>query len=175
MISAGILILFVIHAVTGGFMIAGLMPGGSRFLSILSWIMLVLIALHLVMGVILTAQSISAAKKAGVSYRKENRLFWTRRISGFAIIIFILMHLLLFMGHQTDGVFRLNVYELPQLISQLLLVVSIAVHLISNIRPLIISLGIRSVKKFSVDILFVLSIILVFAAGAFLIYYIRWL
>lgn len=172
-LSMCIIVLFLIHAVAGGFQLMGLLPGGIRILSVLARLMVALIILHTFIGVKLTWDSIMACKRSGVSYFKENKLFWARRISGFAIFIFMLIHVLLFLG-KNEGVYRLNYFGTFQLITQILMVLSLAVHIITNVNPLIISLGIRSIKEYAVDILVVLSAILLFTGVGFVIYYIRW-
>ncbi|MBR1751249.1 MAG: pilus assembly protein PilX [Ruminococcus sp.] len=173
-ISMAVLALFLVHAVAGGFQLAGVMPGGSTVMSILAWVMTALIGVHIVIGIKLTADSLKAIKRSGKSYLKENKLFWIRRISGFAIMFFILFHILIFMGKTSDGVYRLEAFETLQLISQILLVVTIALHVISNARPMLLSFGIKSFKEIGIDIALVLCFVLIFTAAAFIIYYIRW-
>ena len=173
-LSMSILVLFLIHAIVGGFQLAGIIPGGSAIMKGLAWLMLLFILIHAGIGCKLTADTCRACKKAGVSYYKENRLFWLRRSSGFAIMIFILFHVLIFLGNQNHDVYRLNDFGMMQLISQILLVLSIAVHVISNIRPLMIALGKRNYQKMIIDILMILSVILLLAGIAFVIYYLRW-
>lgn len=172
-LSICIIILFLVHAVAGGFQMMGLIPGGSALLGILSWIMVVLILLHTLIGIKLTRDSIVACRKAGVSYFKENKLFWARRISGFSIFAFMLFHVLLFMG-KNDGVYRLHYFGTLQLVTQICLVVSMAVHIITNVNPMLISFGWKRLREYAVDILIVLSGILLFTGCAFLIYYLRW-
>ena len=170
-LSMGILVLFLLHAVIGGFQLSGILSGGSSILTFLSWVMVCLIAVHALLGIILTVQTLSAQKKAGAVYRKENRLFRVRRISGFAVMLLILTHIVIFLGSSEDGVYRLNPFGTAQLISQMLLVLSIAVHVLTNIRPLMLALGVRG---FLTDILLILSVILCFCGAAFLIYFLRW-
>ena len=173
--SMGIIVLFLIHAITGGLQLAGIIGGGNPVLKVLAWIMLVMIAAHVVIGIKLTADSLLACKKAGVSYFKENKLFWTRRISGFATIIFVLLHVILFMGNTSAGAYRLNLFATPQLVVMIFFVVSVAVHVLTNIKPLMIALGQKGLKEFVTDILLVISAFLIFSGIAFVIYYIRWL
>ncbi len=172
-LSMGILVLFLIHAVLGGFQLAGLMSGGSVLLKVMAWVMTGLIALHTVIGIKLTADSIKAIKKSGAHYFKENKLFWIRRISGFAIMVFILFHVLIFIG-SSSGAYRLNLFEGAQLASQILLVISIALHVISNVRPVMLSFGIKSYKELGLDIVLILSVLLFFMGAAFVVYYLRW-
>ena len=56
----------------------------------------------------------------------------------------------------------------------ILLVLAILVHVISNAKPMLISFGIRSLRERVFDILFVISVLLLFMAFAFVIYYLRW-
>ena len=174
LLSICIIILFLIHAVAGGFQLMGLLPGDNGILSVLAKIMLLLIIIHAVIGSKLTWDSIASCKKSGVFYYKENRLFWARRISGFAIIIFILIHVILFLG-KNEGAYRLNYFGTFQLVTQILMVLSLAIHVVTNINPLIISFGILKIKEYAVDILVVLSAILLFTGVGFVIYYIRWI
>ena len=60
------------------------------------------------------------------------------------------------------------------MIAQVLFVLSIALHVLTNVRPMLISLGIRPLKRYVPDILIVLSIVLLVFIAAFIIYYLRW-
>ncbi|HAJ96430.1 MAG TPA: pilus assembly protein PilX [Ruminococcus sp.] len=173
-LSMGILVLFLIHAIAGGFQLVGILSGGSQVLKILAWFMMILIVIHAIIGCKLTADTLKACKQSGTSYFKENRLFWLRRISGFSIMLFIVCHLLIFTNTTTDGIVRLHLFEGAQLATQILLVISIAVHVLSNIKPLLIALGTRGGREFLIDILLVLSVLLVGMAIAFIVYYLRW-
>ncbi|MBR1723664.1 MAG: pilus assembly protein PilX [Ruminococcus sp.] len=169
-----VLVLFLIHAAMGSFQLAGILPGGSTLLSVMAWVMLTLICLHAVIGIKLTADTLRAIKASGTSYFKENKLFWTRRISGFAIMLFILFHVMIFMGRSDGGAFRLSFFGGLQLAGQILLVLSIALHVMTNIKPLMLALGAKSYKELALDILFVLSAVLLFSGAGFVVYYIRW-
>ncbi|MBR1554638.1 MAG: pilus assembly protein PilX [Oscillospiraceae bacterium] len=173
-LSMGILALFLIHAIAGSFQLTGIISGGSGVMQAVAWVMLAMIILHVIIGCKLTADTLKACKKSGTSYYKENKLFWLRRSSGFAIMIFILFHVLIFLGRDENGVYRLSYFGILQLISQILLVISIAVHVLTNIRPLMIAVGTKSYAKILIDVLFILSIILILSGIAFVIYYLRW-
>ena len=173
-LSAGILVLLLVHMIAGGLQMAGYLSGGKRSLTILSWVMLVMIAVHILIGIILTAETLRLQKKSGVSYPKENRLFWVRRISGFALMAFVVCHLLVFLGTSQNGAFRLHLFAGAELVTQMLLVLSLGVHVLSNLSPLLIGLGIRCFRTFLPDMLAVLSVLLLAAGMAFVVYYIRW-
>ena len=171
-ISMALVALFLIHAVAGGFMIAGIISI-PPFMKAVSWTLAALTVIHIAIGIKLTADTLIACKKSGVSYFKENKLFWARRISGFAAVAFMIVHVLIFNAASAVP-FRLNYFGELQLVSQILMVIAVAVHVITNVNPLIISLGIKGLRKFAVDILVILAVILLFAGIAFIIYYLRW-
>ena len=173
-LSAGIVVLLLVHMIAGGMQMAGFLSGGLRWLTCLSWIMLAMIALHSLIGIRLTADTLRLQKKSGASFPKENCLFWARRISGFALMAFVVCHLLLFLGTSQDGAFRLHLFAGAELATQILLVLSLGVHILSNLSPMLIGLGIRCYRTFLPDVLAVLSVLLLTAGMAFVVYYIRW-
>ena len=174
LLCMSILVLFLIHGIAGGFQLTGILPGGNRFLSIAAYTMTVMVLVHAVLGIILTVQTLKAQKQAGVSYFRENTLFWLRRISGFAVMFLLLSHVLIFEGTKRGGVFRLHFFGRLQLLSQILMVLAVAVHVLTNIKPLMTALGIRKYRRFLLDLLLILSVLLLFAGVAFVIYYLRW-
>jgi hypothetical protein len=132
------------------------------------------IVLHVILSLKLTFDSVRTMRRAGVSYWKENRLFWVRRISGFSLILFMALHAMIFEGDVENGAYRLNLFGGVQLAVNLLMVLSLLIHLSCNIGPLRISLGLEDRKNVRLDILLVLSVLLLLAGIAFVVYYIRW-
>lgn len=173
-ITAAIMLLFLIHAVAGGFQLAGWLPGGSVLLKTAAWTMTALVGVHIVIAVKLTADTLRALKSSGVSYFRENKLFWLRRLSGIAVMLFMLAHVLIFNGRGSGSSYRLSLFEGPQLASQILLVISLALHMISNVKPLLFSFGVKSFKELGQDIAVYLSVLLALAGAAFVVYYLRW-
>ena len=173
-VTAGILILFLVHLFWGVLMMMGITPGGSAVFSACTYIMMILTGVHILIGLRLTFDTIRAIRKAGVSYPGQNRLFWIRRLSGFALVIFLCIHSWIFTGTTVDGAFRLRNYDAAAFAAQILMVLSLAVHLLTNIRPLKIALGIEDRKNIRTDILIVLSAVLLLSAIGFVIYLIRW-
>ena len=173
-LSMTILALFVLHVVIGSLQLAGVMPGGSVIMQAAAYIMAAGIAVHAVIGVKLTADTLIAQKRAGASYFKENRLFWIRRISGFAVMLFIASHIIIFLGNNDKGSYRLNLFDIPELVSSLLLVISVLVHVVTNIRPLANALGARRFGEFIAEAAVVISMLLLAAGVGFVIYFIRW-
>ncbi len=170
LLSILILALFLVHGILGAYMLTGI---GTTAVKPLAWVLFVLIGLHTAIGIRLTADTVRAARRAGVFYFRENKLFLVRRISGFAIMLFLALHLTAF-GYNTAGGYRLRPFGTFRLVTQLLLVLSAALHVISNVKPVMIALGIRGLRKYAADILLVLSAVLIFMAAAMYLYYLRW-
>jgi hypothetical protein len=77
-------------------------------------------------------------------------------------------------GRVQDGVYILFPFTTVRLLTQLLLVASVFVHLLLNLRPLLVSLGIVRDKEQRGDLYLILSILVLFAAGSIILYYIGW-
>ena len=169
-LTACILVLFLLHAMAGAFQLMGT---GSDAVRVLGWVTLVLTAIHTLIGIKLTIDTLRIQKQAGTGYPKENRLFWARRISGFTLIFLIALHAGAFSSGSGDA-YRLLPFGKFQLAVQILLVLTLALHVISNVRPMLISFGIRSFRERSGDILFVLALLLLFMTVSFIVYYLRW-
>ena len=169
-ITAVMMLLFVIHGVMGAFQLIGV---GGIWHKVIARTAAGLCIIHAVIGVKLTVDTIRASKKAGVSYFRENRIFWARRISGFAVLVMLFFHIGAFTTY-VDSAVRLLPFGGARLAAQIALVICIAVHIITNVKPMLISFGIKSLKAYAADILFVVSILLLFMAAAFVIYFLRW-
>ena len=169
-LSVLLLVIFMLHGLMGSFMLLGI---GSSAGKILAWVGVAVLAAHTVIGVILTINTLKIYKNAGNSYLKQNAVLWARRARGLAILILMFFHIGLFGGVQ-DGIYILFPFTTVKLITQLLLVAALFIHLFINIRPLIVSLGIISYKERRGDIYLILSVLLLFSAGAVIIYYIGW-
>ena len=169
-ISHIIILLFIIHGVLGAMSLAGI---GHINPKQIAWVMVGLIFVHTVIGTVLTVKTLYVMKKTGVPYFKDNSLFWARRVSGFAIMLLIFFHITAF-SYKTYGVYRLKQFTFCRFAVQMLLLISVAVHIITNIRPLLIGLGVKSLKERAGDILLFVSIMLLFMAAGFIIYYLRW-
>ena len=166
-LSVLLLVIFMLHGLMGSFMLLGI---GSSAGKILAWVGVAVLAAHTVIGVILTINTLKISKNAGNSYLKQNAVFWARRASGLAILILMFFHI----GGVQDGIYILFPFTTVKLITQLLLVAALFIHLFINIRPLLVSLGIISYKERRGDIYLILSVLLLFSAGAVIIYYIGW-
>ena len=166
----GMLVTFLAHAVMGALQLSG---ANANTLKPLAWVCVGLTAAHIVVSAVLTVQTLYACKKSGTGYFRNNRMFWAKRITGLTIVIPLVMHLMIFHSAGEDA-FRLQVFTAGRMISQILLVVTIALHVLINIKPLLTGFGVKEHRMFAGDIIFVLSIILLLLAAAFAVYYLRW-
>ena len=83
-LTAVILVLFIIHGILGALNMIDVVVVITK---VMAWVMVALIAVHVVLSCILTAQALKTWKVTGAPYFKENTLFWARRISGIADLI----------------------------------------------------------------------------------------
>lgn len=173
-IAASLIVLFIVHLVWGAFIMTGLIDGGSMVFRYIAVIFLILLFAHMVIGFKLSLDTNKAQKKSKVQYKKANRLFWLRRDSGYAVLLFVLVHIYIFTTVDFKGVSRLKEFNPVYLVCMLLMVLSLVIHLLTNIKPLRIALGLKDTGNKRTDLLVVLSVLLIFAAVAFIIYFIRW-
>jgi succinate dehydrogenase/fumarate reductase cytochrome b subunit len=169
-LSVLLIAIFMLHGVMGSFM---LLEIGDIAGKLLAWIGGGIIAVHTVIGVILTVNTFKKSKNNGKLYIKQNALFWTRRISGLAILIMAFFHIGIF-GGVVDGQYVLFEFTTLRCISQLLLIAALFIHIFVNIRPLLVSLGVIKNKERRIDIFLVLSVLVLFMAGSVVIYFMRW-
>ena len=169
-LTALIMVLFLMHAVMGSFQLFGV---GSNALKHIARAAMTLVLIHGLIGAKLTADTVRTARRTGVAYVRQNLLFWARRVSGFALLVFLVLHMTAFSTGNT-GAYRLKWFTTGRLAAQLLMVLTLAVHLISNIRPALITFGIPGLRKKTGHILFALAVLLLFMAAALIVYYLRW-
>lgn len=167
----GMILSFLAHSITGSIRLSGTDAGSPK---VAAYICIILVAVHVIITAILTGRTLAAIHKSGKGYFRENKLFWTRRISGFALLIPLVMHLIVFSGTGGDA-YRLVFFNSGRLIVQILLIACLALHLLTNIRPLLIGSGVKARRLLSADLCFVLSVVLLFCCCAFCIYYLRWM
>ena len=167
---AGILVSFLIHSISGSVRLFGA-QGISPKIS--ARICMLFVVVHVIVSAILTVKTVKTIRKSGKSYFGENKLFWARRISGFALLIPLVMHLLIFRGTGDDA-YRLVFFDTGRLISQILLVACLALHIILNIRPLFIGVGVKRRGAIAADIGLVLAVLLLLCCCAFCFYWLRW-
>ena len=169
---AGMLVSFLVHAIIGSMQLMGA-QSNLRALMIAADFLVAFMAAHVVVAIIFSIRTLRAIKRSGANYFRNNRLFWARRISGFLIIIPMIMHLMIFHSPQSE-VYRLSAFTAGRMISQILLVAAIALHVLINVKPALMGFGVKGHRKFAGDIIFVLTILLFVFAVSFLVYFLRW-
>lgn len=169
-LAVAVLVMFVIHGIFGALNMMDIAP---IIVKMLSHTMLVLIGVHALISIVLTVQAVRAAAKTHAPYLRRNYSFWARRLSGALILILVFFHMTAF-GRVEGGVFKLYPFDINRLIVQLLFLLGIAVHIITNVKPALITFGIKKLKPKSGGMLFFISVALLFMAAGFIIYFIRW-
>ena len=157
-----IMALLLDHVLFGVMYLLGIGTGVFKPLAIA---MLALVMFHAVISLIVTFRAEKAGFVTKARYNKENREFWGRRVSGIFIVFLALMHAFILSKDQ-DGVPRLQKMPKPLRIATPLLIIFVYLHLLSNIRPLLISFGIRNVDKKTRIIKIILTVIMLIAVGA---------
>ena len=169
-ITVAIIVLFFIHALAGSSQMTGL---GTSALKPVARTAAGLVCVHAVISIILTARSVKVWRKTSVGYFRENKLFWGRRISGAAVMALIIVHIGS-ISTKVDSVTRLQEFTTLKMVLQLLLVAALAFHIITNVKPLLITFGIKGLKSRTADIIFIISVLFLIMALAFIIYWLRW-
>ena len=100
--------------------------------------------------------------KTKARYNKENRQFWNRRVSGMFIIVLAFMHAFL-MSKNAQGVPRMASAPKPLRMATPLLIIAVFAHLKSNVRPLLIAMGVRNIDKKEKIANIILFIVFIFA------------
>lgn len=169
-VSALMTALFLFHAVGNAFQMMGV---GTPLSKVLSWALVGLCGIHSAIGVVLTADTVRAQREARVSYPVLNKRFWIVRASGFAIAALMVAHVAIFLK-PAGAVVRLSFFGRLQLVLSLLLVLALAIHVLANMEPLMISLGIPLPGARAADLVLALSVMLALMAVGFVVYYLRW-
>ena len=165
-----IILLFLFHALMGSLMLLGI---SKISLKPLSWILFGTVILHGILGIISTIPSFKTAKKTGQLFFKENAAFWIKRISGIAILLLLTLHITAYTT-SVNGKFFLQEFTMGRLAAQVLLILSIFIHLMVSIRSMLIAKGTIKFKERTVDWMLVLSIMMIFFTIAVVAYYIQW-
>lgn len=168
--AAALLLLLAVHGLGNSLQLFGV---GSVVPGVIGWALAVIAVLHFVVGLVLTIDTFRAQKAAGAAYLGLNKRFWTVRFSGFAIAVFAVFHALTF-AQFGNGALRLAFFGPIQLAASLMLVVSLAVHVLANLQPLMISLGVPSPKGRAEDLAVVFTVLLLATGIAFVVYFLRW-
>ena len=168
-LSIVVLAVFVLHMAVDSLLMIGVINDYPVLQNSLSWLLLIVVAAHTVIGIKLTADTFASMKKSGVSYMNDNLLFWTRRISGFAVMLFIVLHMAIFINGNGEK----EIFDTFGLICSILFILSLILHIVTNIRPLISGLG-KQCTGISISLTaFVFSLTVLASGAAFVIYYVK--
>lgn len=172
----------------------------QKFHTILAWLLLLFLLAHLIMGVVtmlspvsllqgplpwaflalvlvhavMALWKVSKKKKLShlVAYPKQNGLYWARILSGIAVFVLVFVHRTLWTVQTPFGKL-LRDFEWPSLLAQLLFVAALAVHILLNLRPLLIDSGIDPEGAAKKWLKVIAVLLLLVAAVAALIYFMR--
>ena len=170
LIATAMLVLFVLHGVGNSFELLGV---GNPTSKMIARAIVTLAVAHAVLGVVFSIATIHAQREAGTSYVQLNKRFWAVRISGVALAVFVVFHMMTFLS-VGGGAYRLREFGAFELATNVGLVLCVAIHVLCSARPLAISLGLNAPRARAADLVFALSLVLLFAAVAFVVYYLRW-
>ncbi len=165
-----IMVLLLLHGLVGSFMLLGI---SSISLKPLAYLLLLLVSIHALLGCILTKGALQAGKSSGHWYLGENAGFWTKRITGVAILILIFFHISAYTT-TVNGQFFLKEFTTLRMITQLLFILVIFLHIFVSIKPMLIKQGTLNFKERKVDYFLVLSVFLLVFVTAVVVYYLRW-
>ena len=165
-----IIVLFLLHGLMGSLMLLGI---SNVSIVYLPWILLAAVGIHGILGIISTIPSIKNGIKTGRWYFRENAAFWTKRISGLAILLLLSFHITAYTT-SVNGHFFLKEFTVCGLISQILFGLSIFIHLAVSIRSMLIARGTIKFKERTIDWMLVLSVMMIFFTIAIIIYFIQW-
>lgn len=154
-----VMLLLLDHMIFGGFYLFGI---GNGVIAILAGSMLVLILLHALISMAVTIRAEIVGFKTKARYNKENREFWQRRVSGMFILVLGLVHVFM-TGKNEQGIPRIAFLPKIFYAANPALICFIYWHILSNIRPLLISLGIRNIDNKQRIIKIVLTVVTLFA------------
>ena len=165
-----ILPLLLVHGLWGSFTLLGI---NAITIKPLSWLLLVLVVLHGLIGLLLSRDAIRTGLRTGRWYWKENARYWVIRVSGICIFVLLGFHICAYTV-TVNGVLFLREFTFLRMLSQLLFLASILIHLLAAVRPWLINRGILKFRERSWDCLAVLTILAAFFTFSIVSYYIYW-
>lgn len=169
-LAFSLIILFIFHALNGSLVLLGIIPETLKFLDYFG---VAILTIHAIYSFYLTYKSIKTSSKSGIWYLKENLNFWIVRISGLLIFILMFFHFNEY-GMFENGQFVVFPFTIDPLLIQLGLVLALFIHILTNIRPLIVSFGAVKLLKKRWLIYLIIVVILLFVIGSVMFYYVEW-
>ena len=165
-----IIVLFLLHALMGSLMLLGL---SNISFKPLSWLLFAAVIAHGVLGILATVQAVKGGRQSGKWYLRQNAVYWTKRFSGLAILILLCFHISAYTT-AVGNAFFLKEFTFGRMVAQLLLILSIFLHLAVSVKSMLIAKGVVEFKERTIDWMMVLSLMMLFFAAAVVIYFIQW-
>lgn len=165
-----VVVLFLIHAMMGCFMLQGRSSVSCFPLTIL---LLFTVIAHAILGVIATIKSVRSGGISGKWYLKQNKVFWIKRVSGVSILLLLIFHMSVYVT-SSNGVYFLKEFTWMSLVSQLLFVLAIFIHLYVSLEGMLIARGILDHKERKKDWLLVLSVFMLMIIITIIMYFVQW-
>ena len=167
-------LLLIIAVLAHGVLASLLMMGWvGNTMPIPAFISLGLLLIHIVLSCILSTKTIKDAVKSGDKYEIQNKMFIIRRVSGVLMMVFVIAHLVFYFGPQVEN-FKDTAMSVPQLVLLILLLISLIVHIVTNIRPLMVSLGVTSPTGVRVVLGLLIACALIAMAMAGVAFFLKW-
>ena len=166
-----IFVLFLLHGIAGAFRlleVSGISP------ALFARALVTLCVIHALIGIILTVDTVRASRAKGHSYVRLNARFWASRVSGLAIALLIACHVMQFMVPSYEGAPRVSYFGPASMACSIGLLLSIAIHVICNVEPLAISLGLAAKRSRLSVVALAISLVLAFMGFAFFCYFLTW-
>ena len=159
-----IMLLLTDHIVFACMHLLGLNAG---VLKPLAMMMMLFTVLHAIVSLIVTIRAEKVGINTKARYSKENKEFWARRVSGMFILVLALLHGYIMFKNE-KGVPRIA--SMPKVLSFAtpLLIIFILIHIMTNVKPLLISLGVKNIDKKERIIKLILTVFLLFALGSYI-------
>ena len=158
-----IILLLCDHLLFGSLYMLGT---GAGVITGMAHTLILLVIIHALISMIVTLRAEKAGFKTKARYNRENREFWLRRTSGVCVLVFALMHAYSMQKNERgipNIAFMPKIFEL----TLVLLLISAAVHMFVNIRPLLISLGVRNIDRKERIIRFVFIVFVIFGMASY--------
>ena len=139
----------------------------------LSYTLLAIVLLHGILGILLSKDAVREGMRIGRWYLKENASFWLIRLSGFVILLSVWFHITAYTT-TVNGVFFLREFTTLRFFSQIIFISAILIHLLCATKPWMIKRGLLKYEERTADYILVYSIFSVLFLFALISYFIYW-
>lgn len=139
----------------------------------LSYTLLAALLLHGILGILLSKDAVREGMRTGRWYLKENASFWLIRLSGFVILLSVWFHITAYTT-TVNGVFFLCEFTTLRFFSQIIFISAILIHLLCTTKPWMIKRGLLKYEERTADYILVYSIFSVLFLFALISYFIYW-